>query len=104
MITKLFPLLILFNCLIINNLYNQTITTYKVDNVIFYFSILRCLIGRVFSIANFNFSSYSFNTGLLKHLIIILKSIILNRLYLFCIQITFGHYPFSNKLNLYRYV
>jgi hypothetical protein len=96
----LFPLFFLFNLLIVNNLYSQTITPYAMNNGGGYSSSMEWSMGESVSIANFLTTGYSLNTGVLQPMTSIVTAINEYGPAVFGNQITIGPNPTSNLLHI----
>jgi hypothetical protein len=96
----LFPLFFLFNLLIVNKLYSQTITPYAMNNGGGYSSSMEWSMGESVSIANFLTTGYSLNTGVLQPMTSIVTAINEYGPAVFGNQITIGPNPTSNLLHI----
>ena len=96
----LFSLFFLFSLLTENNLYSQTITPYALNNGGGYSSSMEWSLGESVSIANFNASGYSLNTGVLQPMTSIVTAINEYGPAVFGTQIAIGPNPASNLLHI----
>ena len=92
--------LLVFNILILGNIYGQSITPYALNNGGGYSSTMEWSIGESVSIANFITSGYSLNTGVLQPMTSIVTAINEYGPAVFGSQITIGPNPTINLLHI----
>jgi hypothetical protein len=95
-----FPLFFLFSFLFVNNLYSQSINPYTLSNGGGSSATMEWSMGESVSIANFNASGYSLNTGVLQPMTSIVTAINEYGPAVFGNQITIGPNPTSNLLHI----